>query len=150
MNYKRGPGNYKSSWLRTVVKQEDESVGDTTLQDDDELFFKASINTIYNVVIMLFLAWDAAPDFKYALSMPSGATGERNNATWASTAVNTAIDATTVTNLASSTGTRVLQIDYRVIIGSTSGQVSFQWAQRFADAISAKVLKGSMLTVVSG
>ncbi len=148
-NYKTGPGNYKSSYLRTFVKQEDQIVNDsTTLVNVIGLGFPVSINTIYNVVILIFMSSGITPKIKFKLDIPSGATARELGETWAPNDSRTTLDWTTVRSLVGAVGIRTFQLTGYVQNGSVAGNCNFQYAQQVQDASDTKVLKGSMVTVV--
>src|SRR5690606_26427777 len=59
----------------TRYKTEDETVNNSaTLQDDDDLSFAIGANEVWAVEIYVQVNSSSSADFKYALSVPSGAT----------------------------------------------------------------------------
>jgi len=135
-----------------VVKSADETVTNSNvLQDDDELFFTPTINKTYNAIMWVYLqASSTTPqaDFKYALSLPTGAIAERGKESWSSTIARDAQDATIpLTPSVSNTNIKWLGIPYRIVMGSTAGNIIFQWSQDVARNNDMTVLKGSLLLV---
>ncbi len=148
MNYKTGPGNYKSSYLRTFVKTVDQIVNNSIIVvDDTELFFSARIGSVYGITLAVFLETDANADFRTAWTLPSGAIGTISSAgIQSSGGTNTQNIATEDTH--SGAGADFLLFYARVVMGSLAGFIRFRWAQQTADASDTKVLAGSYLQVV--
>jgi len=135
-----------------VVKSADETVTNSSvLQDDNELFFTPAINKSYNAIMWVSLqASSVTPqaDFKYALSLPTGAIAERGRESWSSTNARDTQDATTSQSPSvSSTDIKWLAIPYRIVMGGTAGNIIFQWSQDVARNNDMTVLKGSLLLV---
>jgi len=129
-----------------IVKKADETVSNSnTLQDDNELLFAANASKTYHVFIIFFNNSSATADFRYSLSIPTGATALRGSSTWHHTADQGTADWTGTQNLAMATGNKMTYLSGRVIIGTTSGNVVFQWAQQTAEVFDTKVLEGSLL-----
>jgi len=133
-----------------VVKPDDETVNNsTTLQDDDDLTFTPTINKVYHYFLMLLKNSSSVADMDTAFSIPSGATMEwlGFGDTWSWQTQDPLTDAT-VEVKHSADGTNQMTSTYgRLIMGSTAGNVTLQWAQTAAEVSDTKVLKGSMLIV---
>jgi len=129
-----------------VVKSVTETINsDSVLHNDDELFFVANANKTYGGIIGLHLESGSTPDFKSALSIPSGASARRVNGSWGTSA--TAVADFTVAQVIPMTGPPgMLAVYFRVII-TTAGTVNYQWAQNVSNAGDTSVLQGSFMTI---
>jgi hypothetical protein len=150
-------GNLRAA-LGIVVKRKtaDESLNtNTTLQDDDELFFAAAANEIWVVDYVLFVDGATGGDIKVAVDAPAGATiraGVTANA--AATATNIESTSTSVAGgsavgytagtLGSGTGTTV-RLSASVAMSSTAGDIKLRWAQGTSSGTNSRVLTGSYL-----
>ena len=135
-----------------VVKAADETVASSdTLQDDDELTFTPSINKVYSYIIMLWVDSNTTPDFKWALSLPTGAAAEWGTGggiIFRSGTSTTVDDGTTpLSSAISGTGTRSFGNFGKLIMGTTAGSVTLQWAQDTSDTHPTKILQGSTILV---
>ncbi len=147
-NYKTGPGNYRSSYMRVFIKQDDETVNDsTTLQDDDELFCPLNINTVYNFQLLFFPESGPTPDFKFTFTVPTGTSGNRNNGILSGIGDLSSISLTTITNVQMASGVRMINVHGRAMTSVIQGNLQFQWAQLNQTAVNTKVLQGSMLVI---
>jgi len=128
-----------------VVKTVDETIqSSTTLQDDDELKFTPSINTVYFVQVLLFLTSAQTADFKHAVSIPAGATARRNETSWQLNDQNS--QDWTVENTPSTTNQlEMIQLLGRLVMGATAGDFVVQWAQFASQALDTTVNRGSLL-----
>lgn len=117
----------------SVRKTADESVGpSTTLQDDDALFFTAVAGGRYLVEVYLDLYSDnAAPDFKWAITVPAGAT-------------QLLFDGASPVDLAAATD-KYYYIRFLLIVSTTGGAVKLQWAQNSSNVVPTKVKAESLL-----
>lgn len=133
----------------TAKKTSDETVSSsTTLQNDDELFIALEANKTYAFEFFLLVLTNAAPDFKWAITGPSGATGRvLGDAVTGDTLFQTQALGTSVaaTLFASSTGGLVLH--GTITTSATPGNLQLQWAQNTSSAISTTVESGSYLIV---
>ncbi len=146
VNYKTGPGNYKSSYFISVIKQEDEIVSNSsTMQDDDELKLDLLANRIYMVVIHLLTVVGTVPDFKSRLSIPTGATALKLDSVWRSNSFQSTLDWETDDFVQGVSGTTAYTMWGRVIMGSTEGEIVLQWAQNTPTVEDTKILKGSTM-----
>lgn len=129
-----------------VVKNADETVtSSTTLQDDDQLTFTPNISKTYNVSIFVFMDSGVTPDIKFALSIPTGATAIELAEVWAPNDSRVTTNWTSSRMLVGAAGVRYFHLTGRVIMSTTAGSVTFQWAQNTSDASDTKVLEGSLL-----
>ncbi len=148
-NYKTGPGNYRSSYLRLVVSQSDQVVNNTTtLIDHDELFMDLRINTTYAFYITLIYDSGTTPDIKMGWTVPSGTSmawqglGFGNGQT---ALFETGIE---VPNGGGAGAPMVISDGGRIITGSTAGFLQMQFAQNVANVSDTKVLQGTVLVVM--
>ena len=134
-----------------VVKSADEIVNNSAvLQDDDELFFTPTINKSYSATLFVWVTSVVTPNanFKYALSLPTGAVAERGTGSWSSTSARDTQDAIVALSPSiTSTDIKWLAIPYRIVMGGTAGNIIFQWSQDVARNNDMTVLKGSLLLV---
>ena len=129
-----------------LVKPADETItNDSTLSDDDTLFFSANANKTYGIYMQVFGRSVGAADLKYAISIPSGATAKKGQAAWQSDNFAPTIDFTTAEFLITLGDDRVFSIRARVIVGGTAGTIAFQWAQNTSDAGNTTIHEGSYL-----
>ncbi len=153
-NYKRGSGNYKSSYLVTKVKQVDEGVNNsTTLQDDDELFLPLKANKVYVGELVMLENCPVQADIKTAFSIPTGATGEqaltgglyRWSSAQGSQNITTTIAYGTVGNPSWNS------TPLRVVMGGTAGNLQLRWCQNTLwSPADSQVLKGSYIMLIEG
>lgn len=139
-------GGGSSKTFAKVVKTSDETVNSSvTLQDDDVLKFTPTINKTYSVMIMLWVNSTAVADFKYALSIPTGATSNRLNGVYDSRTAIGQEDWTSADtwNFGGADGGQIVY--GKLIMGTTAGDLTVQWAQNFLEVSDTKVLKGSMI-----
>ncbi len=151
MNYKRGSGNYKSSFLQAVVKQTDQLVNNSeTFVNDLELFVPLRINKSYHFELTLLYSPKVTSDFKYTFTIPSGASGLLCNEFPHPQDDQTTSDITNTFAIACATHSTITQVVGTVSVGSTEGNFQFQFAQNNATTEDTTVLKGSMLMVYEG
>lgn len=132
----------------TIRKTADETVNNSaTLQNDDDLFFRAAPNDIWEVEYVLRYTAATTADFSWGISLPSSATfrGVANQlASGAAAATDDLLSANTQSGGnpgALGTGTEAgLWIKGIVDVSGTGGLVNFQWSQRVAE-VSDTVLK---------
>lgn len=117
-----------------TVKNVDEIINDdSTLQDDDVLKFTPTINKVYSFMLVLIFQTDSASSgFRYALSLPTGATAGWISGTekWASVTEQPLVDATATLFLTlGSTATQIVETAGKIEMSSTAGDINVQWAQ---------------------
>lgn len=143
-----GSGGTGQTFAR-VVKKIDETINSSTvLQDDDELFVALNANKIYTWLLLFYVNSGATPDFKYAFSIPAGATGLRMDVSqfFVVDDENTSAITTTV-NFGTATPVKSSSNWGRVIMGGTAGNLQMQWAQLNSNAGDTTVEAGSLLVV---
>lgn len=143
----------RTEW-RMVMKLLDEArTSDSTLTDDDELFFTMAAATKYAIRGTIFFDTAATPDFKFAFAGPASPTLARifrrhvdPNALTAQI-VASEVAYTASTAVAAGTGTTggVLTFDAIVHNGTTEDDFAFQWAQNTSNASATTVRAGSYI-----
>ena len=131
-----------------IIKIADETVNNSsTIQDDDELFAALNANKVYHMMIMICWNSGTTPDFKYQISIPSGATADRSDGTW--NQISSVAQDWTAIQAPGGQGSTVLWTEThgRIETGGTAGNVTFQWAQNVANASDTKVRIGSMMLI---
>jgi len=130
-----------------VVKKANESVTNTaTLQDDDELLVALTASKTYGWQLWLY-ATAGAGGLRTGWSLPTGATGEKSNATYSSVTIDDMINMTTARTHATDGTVEFLPYIGRVIMSTTAGNMQFQFAQDSGSATASTVLEGSVLVV---
>jgi len=133
--------------LKIIVKQKtaDEIVNNsTTLQADDDLVFAGEANKTYTGIMFLYVETNATSDIKMNFSLPTGATGLWANDLTASSP-RTPVDITTSETISIATGTRLIIKYFKIVMSSTAGNCTLQWAQDVAQVFDTKIYKGSLL-----
>lgn len=131
----------------------------STLQDDDELFLPLVASTTYYVEIYVIHSADSAADFKFFLTVPSGAS--LSFGALAPNASQANKDASTISQLAGSASAisvgcfgvgsnQVTILRASVKTSSTPGNVTLQWAQSSAAANNAVVNANSFMWLRGG
>lgn len=153
-----GGGGLMTTVVKAATETQNNAVNPTaTLQNDDELFFAIGANETKAFRFVLFANAAAAPDIKFAVTAPGGATCR--------VGVNDVENGLSVASLgcgassgviAANTTDEVYEIVGSVTNGATAGNVTLQWAQNTANAANTVVYASSYLqestdgTAVSG
>lgn len=130
-------------------KKGNESVASsTTLQNDDDFSFPCEANLTYAIDGKLRIAAGASSGFKAAFSLPSGATGRFSlvNST-AGGIINDADAATGGGGTTTISATSVTIIYGYIQMGSTAGNVTFQWAQNASNVSATSINRTSKMTL---
>ena len=134
-----------------VIKTADVTINnDATVNDDADLVFTAAPNTRYKIELILQLTCsNAAPDFRYTFSLPSGTmflSGLSSGGNGAAHVVG-ASNTENVNNLplANSGALQSIVISGYVTIGATGGAVQFRWSQFLSDANTITLVTGSIM-----
>lgn len=124
--------------VRGIVKPTDTSrAATTTLADDPSLLFAIGASETWMARFALYvLSASATPDFKYTITVPSGASGNFRESVGGT--VN-AFAAPVTLDLGAATD-KIVTLDVSVVNGVTAGNVALQWAQATSDA-TAVLLK---------
>ncbi|MBI2639308.1 MAG: LamG domain-containing protein [Candidatus Sungbacteria bacterium] len=134
-------------------KSSDESVtSSTTLQNDDELKLTLAANQTYTVDAVVFASSASSnPDLKIAFTVPSGATmtlgyiaASPNNLTTQGELLNSSGTASQVIPLRANAPV-VIHVKGTVVVGSTAGDVTLQWAQFTSNSTATTVKAGSYI-----
>lgn len=141
-----------------IRKSTNESVtSNTTLQNDDELLVAVSSNEEWVIVGHIYPSCtDGTVDIKVGWSAPSGASGRHSVAGLALPATSNTNDlrtqsfGTLTTGLSagvppSGTAESPVFVSVSVVVGSTPGNINFQWAQDNSSGTAMTVLAGSFL-----
>lgn len=144
-----------------VRKTADESVtSSTALQDDDELKFNIASNEIWEATFKLAIDAATGGDIKFAVNVPSGATGRLNiwgpdSGASASPSSIVLFSTTTLTDAGVITvggfgaGTAIpVRCELIIANGATAGLVKLRWAQGTSSGTASKVLANSTLNAL--
>jgi len=142
-----GGGGSGNTFARVVKKAIQTIQSSTTLQDDDELLFTPTINKIYSGLFLIRMTSGTVPDFKYAMTVPTGAVGSRGGGTMSSSIDVSGNDVTNSQTVAMASGLRALAIPFELQMSSTAGNLVLQWAQSTSDASDTSVNIGASLLV---
>ena len=137
----------------SIVKQTTETIQSSeTLQDDDELVFAGIASKTYYIVMAMIINSGTTPDFKFAFSVPTGATIIRadtdNTILFRQTiGYDFATDSTVAKFL--QTGGNVGQWGWTFMVemDTTAGDIQYQWAQNTSTASDTSVLRGATMMV---
>lgn len=147
-----------------IVKAADETVNNSTaLQDDDHLTFSAAANTTYLVDLYLLLNGGITADYKFAWSLPAGATwywaaeaeggGGGISVYWVPKDVGSgsmaALSSGTLSVNGSANTPQGLHLTSIIVIAGTAGSATLQWAQNTLTAADTKVLANSVMRVTT-
>lgn len=147
---------------RAVEKAVTESVtSSTTLQNDDELLLALPANTTWEFETLILYDGDGTNgDLQCCYTFPTGATvsvgglGPANNVTsgvgsgdWAGYAADTTSPTSTFFGYGTVGAAVVLTFMHTgsIALGSTAGNLQFQWAQRVSSATPTRVFAGSRI-----
>ncbi len=94
----------------------------------------------------MFVNSGTTPDFIFAFTAPSGATAIRGAESYLSSGMMDAVNALTSAGTYATDATdEMFRTDGRLVMSTTGGQFTLQWAQAVSNAGATKVLKGSYL-----
>ncbi len=143
-----GVGGGGETFARVVKKVDETVTNSNTLQDDDELFFTPSINKTYWGYIIIYLVSGSVPDYRFNFTLPTGATGEKmiDSGLWRNTVQSTQ-DITSVESEATTAALQTFANYFRIIMGSTAGDVNYQFSQQTINAGATITKQGSTLVV---
>jgi len=148
-------GEQLMTWYRALPpsaapakrKTLDETVVSTAaLQDDDELFIAADANTDYSLELLAFQSSGVTPGFRIGFTLPAGATWYGGFFDGGTTTANRQFVYISASGTSGITGTGGFSICYvraSISIGSTAGNVRFQWCQSTSNASNTTVAAGS-------
>lgn len=131
------------------VKTSRETVtSSTTLQDDNDFSFSVKANTTYLIESNLTMVAPSSGGFKWACTVPSGASGRVSSYLSNGSSYNTA-DTDITTGSGANTGTTVGNTALFQIIGyvttTTAGTLNLQWSQHTSNATATYIERGSTM-----
>lgn len=137
--------------ITTVRKTADETVNNSvTLQNDDALLLALAANETWYFIAVLSQIGNNTADFKFAFTVPTGATlnwgcvGKINTAGTAGPCDSITTSGTADDN-DGATDARRVTLRGVVVNGGTAGNLQLQWAQSTATVVDTKVLTNSYL-----
>ena len=132
---------------RGVKKITELITNDSTLSDDNDLIIAVNANKTYGFLLMLNIQSDNVPKFKYAFSLPAGASGSMIAGAWDATTATGIGDVTTSVTVDSLTspseGDYILPIIGKFVVAGTAGNIALQWAQAVSNAGNTRLYAGS-------
>jgi hypothetical protein len=142
-----------SFWDGFVVKGSDETVTNTTLQNDNELAFAAVGGETYFFELLLIYGQADADDIKHAFAVSAGAFTA--NGSWrrhagigpTTVAAQSAVVAdmtTVIVNATTNDGDKFVVVDGSFMVTSNA-TVTLQWAQNTADAVNGTTVRAGSL-----
>lgn len=142
--------------LRPIVKIKsgNQSVPNTTLVNDSELFASLAASATYRVDVLLAVTGSTAGDLKVAWTVPSGASGTRfclgpassSTARSDTTMAVAALSLTASTAYGTSSASAAVSVRETLTVQTSSaGTLTMQFAQQTADATATTVQAGSVL-----
>jgi hypothetical protein len=140
-----GSGGGGGGNVLRVVKNSNETVNNSSaLQNDDNLFFPIEANETIAFRFVLQANSAAIPDFRFAVTAPSGATCRVGYIDASGASSDSQVGCGVSTSVVSGTGSNeIYEITGTVTNGPNSGNIQLQWAQFTADASNSTVLTGS-------
>lgn len=128
-----------------IVKTTDETIMcDTTLSNDAVLKFAACANKTYNVQLFMHFQSAIAADFKWAMSLPTNATGIYQLGDWQD-ATKGDRDWETIISACTDNTCQLFELSGLVRMGDCAGCVAVQWAQNASNSGCTTVQAGSMI-----
>jgi len=134
-----------------LIKQATESkTNDNTFADDDTLFYTGRVGKKYIIWLVIRQDSPTTEDFKWRLTIPSGATAIKTSGIWSGAAGGNAwsADATTSKILNGTNSedfhTQLIIVD---MLAASAGTISLQWAQQVSGAGASEMLKGAFMLV---
>jgi hypothetical protein len=144
------PGAVRSPWNITAKKTTQSVSANTTLQNDNELFFPMAPNTTYQFQLVALVSTPANADFKFGFNGPSSPTSMSVNHVhkadgFSGDSGKTAYETTGVAGLHTGVTEGVTLMWGVITNGSTPGNFQFTWAQNTSQAANTSVLRGSYI-----
>lgn len=145
-----------SSAPRTKYKTTNENVPNSTvMQNDDVFFMSVEANALYYIELYLVMVGDPAADFKMQWTFPAGTDGIRWRNALVTAAVTDADNKSQIDTVAGGSSTSgvlnattprtFLQESLTVDTAGTAGTLQLQWAQNVANATATTIQAGSVM-----
>jgi len=136
-----------------VYKASDTSRSSTTsLTADPHLTLAVAASAVYLVTLALTVAGDAAGDFKFDFTVPTGATMSKYrylaNATGTTSEFGTLALASTAGSISCDGADRPLMIWGTLITTTNTGNITLRWAQNTSNAIGTVIRTASSMLLV--
>jgi hypothetical protein len=143
------PSGGSNPWTEITKTADEDVTSSITIQDDNELTFAVTANSVYVVEMYLIYAntGGAVPDFKYKLAVPAGTTGllHHYGLTTGNSALNLVTDLTSTNAVGAGTDRRMVHTVASIFTAGTSGNVTLQWAQAQSDITPTRLYANSRL-----
>ncbi len=143
--YKRGSGNYKSSFINVITQKAPHTINSETTMQDTELVFPLRASTRYSGLLILRFSSGVTPKIDFTFTAISGTTlaefGQQTSAPQNPTAFGT--DKGFNTDAA----TEIIILAFFVTTGTGGGTLQFQFAQNVSDAGATVFKQGSQMVV---
>ena len=132
-----------------VVKPSDETIQeDTVLSDDSALKVTLNVSKTYGFWGMILLKSHGTGGFKYAFTVPTGATIiGAGPVIWRNDALVNSSDLTVSQGESTDGNTELQFYTGRIIMDTTAGDMTYSWAQTSSVAIDTTVFEGSYFVV---
>ena len=131
----------------SVIKQVDETINnDAAFHDDAELKFTPQINKTYKIQLTAYIQSTSDPNFKHVFSVPTGATGKKQTGALTSSLTAT-LDIDVISQFVTNGTIEVTVLQCSLVMGATSGDFIYRWAQLTSGVSDTTVFKGSSLVV---
>jgi len=148
--YKRGSGNYKSSFINVITKKTTTTIDtDDSLNNDTDLKFALRAQTYYHGYLHLRFNSVAAADIDVTFTDITGATADEFHLTSNAVAQNPIAFGTEL-NIPTDGAVENVIIHFTVKTGSIAADLQFQWAQGTSNGGNTIVYVGSSLVVFEG
>lgn len=127
-----------------IVKAANQTVNNSnTLQNDSDFLFPVEANSVYLVHLQYLMSSGTTPDFKWAFTLPAGATAKASNQV--GNAWSVINDATSAVNVDGLGDERLYEIFLHIETAATAGTAQWQWAQNTMNASDTTVGQYSVL-----
>ncbi len=144
--YKRGSGNYKSSFLTIHNVVSNELVNNTeTLANSIYLKQSLKINKFYTGIVLFRVLSPAAADLDITFEDITGATGDSFSI--GGTIINSPSNFGSQLTVSTDASTQTFMIRFWIKTGSTAADLQLQFAQNTATVGDTKILAGTMMMV---
>ncbi len=140
---------------QVIVKLADEDLeNSSTLQDDDELVLPMEANKTYQIDLLIITFTDAAPDFQFAFTGPTGCkisigviAGDGGTTMTNSYKTGTTTTPAISVIRVSGQGNQIIHIKGSVRVAGSAGDFKLRWAQNTSNAFTTTVVEGSYMKI---